>query len=162
MTENQENFENLVKEYKLIEKKFNLPEFEKLQEDFDLNKITEREGGILIRDVRRAIGEKIAGYLHFFETLSNPTAPPLFVYTFLKNLSDNNKKEIKDIYKELSRMQIKLIKLDTIFNEKDEIDFIKETYSGWQKMKKRIYSLVDNFEKEFEKSSNETEKSYFG
>ena len=54
------------------------------------------------------------------------------------------------------------IKLDTIFNEKLEADFIKNAFNAWQPMKKKVYTLLETFEKEFEKNSEIKEKSYFG
>jgi hypothetical protein len=158
----EKDFEKFVEEYEVVEKKYGLPSFEKMQEDFDIGKLAEKEGGIFIRGVRRVIAEKIAGYLHFFETLLNPSSPPMFVFSFLKNLKESDKKEIKEIYKELARMQIKLIKMDTMYSEKTEIEFIKKTFSDWQKIKKQIYALVEIFEKEFEKSAVDKERSYFG
>jgi len=152
----------LKEEYKKIEEKFSLPPFEKFEEDFDMEKILDKDEGILVRDIRRVILEKLAGYLHLFETLINPSSPPMFVFAFMKNLSEQDKKEIKDVYKELSRLQIETIKLDTIFDENKEAAFIKKAYSEWQDLKKRIYKLVETFEKEFEKSTETKEKSYFG
>lgn len=152
----------LKEDYKKIEEKFSLPSFEKLEEDFDMEKILEKEEGILVRDVRRVILEKLAGYLHLFETLINPSSPPMFVFAFMKNLSEQDKKEIKEVYKELSRLQIETIKLDTVFNESKEAGFVKKAYSQWQDLKKKIYTLVETFEKEFEKSTENKEKSYFG
>lgn len=156
------DFEKLKKDYADVEKRLDLPSFDKMQEDFDIEKLSEKEGGFLVRDVRRVVAEKITGYLHFFETLLNPSSPPMFVFGFLKGLSESDKKEIKEIYKELARMQIRLIKLDTIYKEEEEADFIKKTFTKWQEIKKKISSLVEIFEKEFEKSTVEKEKSYFG
>jgi hypothetical protein len=158
----ERSIKTLKEDYKKIEEKFSLPLFEKFEEDFDVEKILEKEEGILIRDIRRVMIEKLSGYLHLFETLINPTSPPMFVFTFIKNLSEKDKKEIKEIYKELSRLQIETIKLDTIFDEKNEANFVKKAYSKWQDLKKKIYDLVEIFEKEFEKSTENKEKSYFG
>ncbi len=158
----ERTIKSIKEDYKKIEEKFNLPAFEKLVEDFDIEKISEKEEGLLIRDIRRAIAEKISGYLHLFEMLMNPASPPMFVFSFMKNLSEQDKKEIKDIYKELARIQIFTIKLDTIYNENKEGEFIKKTFTNWEGLKKKIYSLVEIFEKEFEKNSETKEKSYFG
>ena len=38
----------------------------------------------------------------------------------------------------------------------------KKTFTNWEGLKKKIYSLVEIFEKEFEKNSETKEKSYFG
>ena len=158
----ERSIKDIENEYVKIEKKFQLPEFAKLIEDFDVDKIAEKEGGILIRDVRRTINDKLSAYLHLFETLMNPSSPPIFVLTFLKNLTDDNRKLIKEIYKNLSKIQLSNMKLDTIFDEKKEAEFIKNSFNEWQPMKKKVYSLFGDFEQEFEKNSESKEKSYFG
>lgn len=153
----------LVKEdYKKIEEKFNLPPFEKMMEDFDMEKLSEKEEGYMVRDVRRIVAEKIGAYMHLFEMLMNPSSPPMFVFSFMKNLSEQDKKVIKEVYKELSKIQIITIKLDTIYDEKKEADFIKKTNANWQILKKKVYALAETFEKEFEKNAETKEKSYFG
>lgn len=158
----EKSVKELEEEYQKLEKKFQLPKFEKLIEDFDVDKIVEKEGGIMIRDVRRVINDKLSAYLHLFETLLHPSSPPMFVMTFLKNTTEDDKKAIREVYKELSKMQMANIKLDTVFNEKNEADFIKNSFNSWQSIKKRIYALVEIFEKEFEKNAEVKEKSYFG
>ncbi|MEI7718500.1 MAG: hypothetical protein WCI72_01420 [archaeon] len=158
----ERSLKSIKEDYKKIEEKLSLPSFEKLMEDFDMEKLSEKEEGLLVRDVRRIITEKISAYLHLFEMLINPTSPPMFVFAFLKNLSEQDKKEIKEVYKELSKLQIVTIKLDTIYDEKKEADFIKKANSTWQDLKKKVYKLVETFEKEFEKNVETKEKSYFG
>ena len=156
------NLKDVEADYVKLEKKFDLPKFDKLIEDFDSDKILEKEDGILIRDVRRTINDKLSAYLHLFETLVSPSSPPLFVLTFLKNTSDADKKLIKEIYKELSKIQITNMKLDTIFDEKKEAEFIKNSFAKWQSMKKKVYTLFETFECEFERNAETKEKSYFG
>ncbi|VVB79698.1 Uncharacterised protein [uncultured archaeon] len=148
--------------YLKIAKSYSLPDFEKLREDFDIDKTLETEDSFLLRDIRRTIVDKLSGYLHLFEGLINPSNSPMFVFSFMKTLSEKDKAEIKDIYKELSRMQIASMKLDTVYSEKSEALAVQNYFSDWQKLKKRIYSLVENFEKEFERISEEKNKSYFG
>jgi hypothetical protein len=74
-----------------------------LSEDFDIEKVLEKEG-FLLRNIRRAISEKIVAYLHFFETLINPSSPPMFVFSFLKNLNEKDKQGIKDCYKKIKQV----------------------------------------------------------
>lgn len=158
----ERSLEYVKNEYEKLAKKFDLPKFDKLVEDFDSDKILEKEGEILIRDIRRTMNDKLSAYLHLFETLLNPSSPPLFVLTFLKNISDENRKLIKETYKELSKMQLTNMKLDTVYEEKNEAEFIQSSFNSWQNIKKKTYTLFGDFEKEFERNSETKEKSYFG
>lgn len=147
--------------YGKLKLKHGLPEFEKLAEDFDIEKIENKESIFLIREIRRATNEKITAYLHLFETLINPNAPPMFVFSILRNSSDKNKNIVKEIYKILSKMQIEAMKLDTIYKEDAEVKFINETFKMWQGLKLRIYKLIENFEANFEEGETSQSRSYF-
>ena len=160
--EQEKTVEEIKAEYEKIAKKHDLPNFEKFREDFDIDKLLEKAEGFLIRDVRRTMTEKISAYLHVFETFVNPASPPLFVFTFLKNYTEVDKKKINKIYMELTKLQIANMKLDTIYNEKSEIEFIKKTFASWQDLKKDIYSIIERFGEELDKNSETKEKSYFG
>ena len=148
--------------YNELAQKHSLPEFTKIAEDFDIEKIQDKESLFLIREIRRAINEKITAYLHLFETLINPTSPPMFVFSILRNISSQDKETIKKIYKALSRTQIEIMKLDTIYNEKEEAKFINETFIIWQEFKPTIYKLIENLEANFETDDTAKKRSYFG
>ena len=148
--------------YNELKLKHNLPEFEKLAEDFDIEKITDKEPIFPTREIRRVINEKITAYLHLFETLINPNAPPMFIFSILRNTSDKNKDNIREIYKTLSKIQVEAMKLDTIYKEDAEIKFINETFEAWQKLKLTIYKLIENFEASFEENDTSQKRSYFG
>ncbi|MBS3088012.1 hypothetical protein J4226_05455 [Candidatus Pacearchaeota archaeon] len=148
-------------EYEELKLKHNLPDFKALAEDFDIEKIADKETIFLAREVRRAINEKVTAYIHLFETLINPTSPPMFVFKILKNMSEQEKEQIQEFYKVLSKTQIEIMKLDTVYSEKDEVKFINKTFKVWQEMKTKIYSLFASFEINFENDDISKKRSYF-
>lgn len=152
---------NLKKTYEKLREKYNLPEFEKLSEDFDIEKNIEKESNFILREIRRTISEKISAYLQLFEILINPSAPPMFIFSILRNISKEDKIVIKEIYKTISKMQIEAMRLDVIYKEDAEEKFIKETFDTWQKLKPTIYKLVEEFETNFEEDDASNKKSYF-
>jgi len=147
--------------YGELKSRYDLPTFEALAQDFDIEKIAEKETGFLAREIRRAINEKITAYIHLFETLINPTTPPMFVFKILKNLSTKEKESAQEFYKVLSKTQIKVMKLDTIYSEKEEVKFINETFKIWQEIKSQIHTLFESFEKNFENGDTLRGQSYF-
>lgn len=148
-------------EYEKLKENYDLPELEKLCEDFDVEKILDKETIFLIREIRRTMNDKISAYIHLFEMLINPSGPPMFVFRILKNMSAEEKEEIQNFYKTLSKTQLKVMKLDTVYSEKDEANFIIETFSVWQDMKKKIHKLFSSFEENFEKDDTSKGRSYF-
>lgn len=147
--------------YEELKAKHALPEFEKLSEDFDLEKNIDKESNFLVREIRRTIIERTSAYLQLFETLVNPSAPPMFIFSILKNVSVENKNVMKEIYKTLSRIQIEAMKLDIIYKEDAEVEFIGETFEEWQKLKPMIYKLIEEFETNFENDDASGKRSYF-
>ena len=158
--ENEEfDFESAYNELK---QKHDLPEFKRLAEDFDIEKISDKEPLFLIREIRRTINEKFSAYMHLFETLINPTAPPMFIFSVLRGIKEEDKESIKEIYKKLSKSQIKVMKLDTIYSEQGEIKFIKDAFTEWQDLKKTIYRIIENLDENIGKDDNSKKRGYFG
>jgi hypothetical protein len=160
MEQEPEEFE-LEEHYNELKKQHSLPDFVALSQDFDIEKIAEKETLFLAREVRRTINEKITAYLHLFETLINPNSPPMFIFKVLKNISSADKQKIQDLYKIMSKTQIKTMQLDTIYSEKEEIKFINETFKLWQEIKPEIHTLFESFETNFENGNTSKERSYF-
>ncbi len=160
MEEEKTDYITLKEEYNKLD--YTLPDFEKLNEDFEVAKHLEEENQFLIRDIRKIMGQKFSAYLQLFELLKNPTSSPMFVYSLLRNISEEDKKLIKEIYKELSIFQVQSMKLDTIYSEQLESEFLNNGFDKWQELKCQILNLLDkiDFKKEEEKES--VKNGYFG
>ena len=154
--------EELKKSYGAFVKKYSLPEFDDLAQEFDVEKTEEKSGKFILRKIRRIIVEKISAYLHLFETFMNPSSAPMLIILMLKTATEGDKKEIEDVYRKLAKIEIGSIKLDTIYSEKNEAEMIVSIYSEWQKLKTRIFDLIVKFDDNFDINSKETRKGYFG
>ncbi|MDD2444797.1 MAG: hypothetical protein PHX15_01515 [Candidatus Nanoarchaeia archaeon] len=160
MEDNKKKLEELRIEYDLF--KYNLPSFQSLLDDFDLLKVCEKDSGYLLRDIRRTIVEKLNGYLQLFEFFLNPISPPLFIISLVRYFNNEDKKLIKQMYNEISKLNLLSLKLDTIYNEEKEAEFIKNSYEKWSFLKKQIYDLLDKINFENEKSNLDNNSNYFG
>lgn len=154
--------EILKKQYEPLKKKYKLPEFSELNKEFEIEKIQEKETDFLLREIRRAISEKMAAFLKLFELFLNPQAAPLFILTSLKNLTLKEKEMIENIYKELVKLEIISINLDIEYNEKEEVKFIIEAMKKWKEIKLFAKEIVDFLIKFQNKNTEKKEKSYFG
>ncbi len=154
--------ENLKKEYVKFESKYKLPSFQKLNEDFDIEKTAEHESEMVLRDIRKAIMDKSLAYLRFLELFLNPTNAPFFFFAILKNLGADDKKKIEGIYKELGEFEIDAIELDNEYAEKKEADFIKKGFKKWQEIKGEMKIIVESLRRSWKANSDKKEKAYFG
>jgi len=160
--ESCKSIEELKKEYENLAKKHDLPDFREMAEDFEIEKVLEKEAVFLIRDIRRTMAERVSGYLHLFENLINPSSPHVLIFSILKNMKEEERKKMRKIYQQLAKIQLDALKLDTIYDENNEADYILKTFGEWQQLKKEIHSLLGNLSEELKENFGSKENSYFG
>ena len=158
----ESKLEKLKKDYLKIQKKYNLPEFDKLNRDFSIEKTADSETDFLIREIRKVIAEKMSGYLRFTEMLINPTNAPIFVFSIIKNLGVREKKDLSEMYKKMAKNEIKLIGIDIEFSEEKEAEFIKDSYKLWQRLKRDFLNIVGTIEKNWDNKFEVDKKGYVG
>lgn len=161
-TEHSEDIKRMREDYTPLKEKYGLPEFEILAEDFDIERIAERETSFVLRDIRKVINDKISGALHLFETLANPVSPPMFIFLMLKNASEDETKKIKELYKKIAKIEIGVLKLDTKYDENQEAVFIKSVFKKWQTLKVEIKQIIDKLDEKFEMNDSSSKKGYYG
>lgn len=156
------SLEDLKKNYKKIQEKHNLPIFEKLNEDFSIEKISEYETDILIREVRKFIAEKFSNYLRFVETILNPVNAPPFIFSVITSINQDDKKILAEIYKKLAKNEVLSIEVDINFSEKIEAEYIKRAYDMWQEIKKDLMKIIEAVKRNWDNKFEANNKSYFG
>lgn len=156
MTENI-NLELLKQEYFIFKEKYDIPEFEKLNEFFDIEEI-DVESDFLLRKIRRIISERIAGYLRFSETMLNPSNAPLFFFKLIKKLDENDREKLKKIYEKLGKYEIEIIKRDLKYSEEKEAEFIKKSYEIFDKQISKefleIIKKIENGDSDYKENNN--------
>ena len=152
--------EDVKEEYNTLKVKYKLPEFEQLAEEFDVERVAEKETSFLVREIRRAISEKVSAFLHLFETFMNPSSAPVFIFSMIKNLDDGDKEKVKEIYKKLSMIEIKILKLDVSYNIEKEVEFIKDTNKEWQTIKQDSIKILDKLGEGFDISNSSSKRGY--
>jgi|TARA_Y100000296_G_scaffold41148_2_gene47438 hypothetical protein len=162
MTKNESDLENLKKDYKKIQKKYNLPEFEKLNKDFNIEKTAETETDYLIREVRRLMADKFANYLRFVETLLNPVNAPMSIFSIVKTLKTEEKNKLTEIYKKLLRNEVDHLELEVSFSEEKEAKYIKESYETWLGIQKDFVDIIKTIKGNWDNKVEKNNKGYFG
>ncbi|MFH1249155.1 MAG: hypothetical protein V1660_03315 [archaeon] len=154
--------ENFKKDYEKLQKKYSLPVFKQLNEDFEIERIADHESDMLLREIRKAITEKAVAFLRFVELLLNPTNAPFFMFAIIKNLTPADKKHIEGLYQNLCEFEIKAIALDMEYAEKNEAEFIKYAAKKWSSMHADMRELGNLIETAWHASSEKKERNYFG
>jgi hypothetical protein len=145
--------------YGKLEKKYKLPTFMELNENFEIEKI-ERESDILLRAVRKVLMEKIMNSLGFIEMLLNPMSAPRMYLPYVKTMSIADKEKIDRTYGALADLVVLSLKQELDYDEKGEAELILSIYGVWKKIKPDFGEVMDGISKPVEVLKKE--KSYFG
>ena len=89
--------ERLKKRFEEKQKQYNLPDFQTLNEVFEIEKISQHDTEMVLREARKHIVDKAISYLRFLELILNPANAPLFIFGLTKNLEASDKKLIEDL-----------------------------------------------------------------
>jgi len=138
------NLDKLKKQYSELKKKYKLPSFDELNQDFDVEKLQEKETEHLVKNMRRIMVEKIANIVRFLELIYSPgeSPTPMFVFAMMKNIKPETKKVIEKLYKELSSIEISSLPLDIHHDEKAEAIFVYDTYKKWASFKPELSEIT--------------------
>lgn len=156
------DLEILKEKYAVLEKKYNLPSFKAINEDFDIEKLQEKDTDMLAREIRRTMLEKNLAYLRFIEMILNPSQAPMFLLVFVKNIESVDRKALNDLYLELGRYETASLSLDNIYGEDKEADFVKMFFKKWQEVKDKFAKIMVSLDESWDKESIKKEKGYLG
>ncbi len=151
----------LKSEYDTMAKKYSLPKFESLNEDFNVEKI-KKETAYILRTVRRAMMDRVASYLGFIEALAHPVNAPPFMLVYIKSIDEEDKNNIESIYKEINDINLSTFILEIDYSEKAEAEAIKSIYERWGKVKQKFKKIFSGMQKSWNAISEKKEKTYFG
>ncbi len=151
--------EETKNKYNELSKKFKLPTFKELDEDFEIGKI-ERDSDCFLRTVRKQMMEKVVNSLGFLEMLLNPVNAPRIYMGYVKSLNSEDRQMIEKIYSILGELSITSIDSELMYSEKKEADLINKIYAAWNAIKPDFKKILENMKKP--NIISKKEKSYFG
>ena len=134
-----EELECLKAEYEKLRKKYNLPQFEELDEEFEIRKVD--YDLFLIREIRRLVLSK----LDFVASLLEPILDPgksLHSMIETKFFEKYNIELMFDFYKKLWKIIHEGISA-SLTSEKAEAEFIKDVWKQWPEIKKQSIEYAD-------------------
>ena len=152
---------DLKSQYNVLTRKYKLPTFKEVNEIFEIDRI-ERDTDCILREVRKAMMDKIISYIRLVEMMLNPAqAPPMFMM-FVKSISDGDRKVMEEVYKNFIELELRSLKLEIDYAEEDEAKAIKHIIDVWHETEPSLRSLIGIMEKNWNSKSEKKEKAYFG
>lgn len=153
------DIDQLKKAYEILEKKYKLPSFKELNENFEIEKIR-RGHDLLVRIIRKTMMEKVINSLGFSEALLNPVNAPRIYLVYIKSMTAEDKSDLDKIYSTLSELVINSLGLEIDYSEKEEAEMINKIVKAWNSIKPSFRKVIAKMQNPV--ASVSKEKSYFG
>lgn len=143
----------IEEEYKKL--KYNLPDFKKLDEEFEISNIQGLEDKkFLIRFIRRKINEKVIFFCRIVESIIYPQSPNFISLVESRIFNEEEKQGMAEFYKKLMNYEKESLILDVESDDKQSVKYINELFSNWSEIKKQMVDIT----KKMQKAWNEKEK----
>jgi len=150
----------IKEKYEVLRKKHPLPSFDEVNNEFELVTIDSEE--FFSRLVRRKISEKIEMLCKRIEEILSPDTNITAMNEY-KFLSDDERKDLFEIYKKLMKVYRESMCLDLQPDEKKDAEFIKDTFSAWKSIRDSLCALFKKVSESWEKETDIKESlAYFG
>ena len=147
-------------EYDELRKKYKLPSFDEVNYEFEISTLDVNKIPSLSRGILRAICNKMGLFLNYVEPVISPNPQGLHGYIEIQNTTNDEKKEIFEFYKDLSKKYHKAYSTELTEKEEEIIKEIKNVLKYWDSVRvrfKKISEVINKaWEKELEKEKNET------
>jgi len=153
---------DLKKNYEKLQKKYSLPSFDDLNRDFYIERVSDVETDYILREVRKFISDRYSNYMRFVEAILNPVNAPMFVFSIIKILGKEDKKQLEGIYTRFMQIELDLIELDIQSSELREAEFIKKSFKEWQEFKKSMATVFETIKKNNGTKPEKNNGNYFG
>jgi len=158
----ESKLQKLKEKYKDLKKEYNLPEFDELNKEFSIEKISDVETDFLMREIGRVMSDKFSSYLRITEMMLNPINSPIFVFSMVKAMGEDEKKKLSEAYKELTKIELNLIELDVNFSMKKQAEFIINSYKSWKEIKGYFSEVISKVKSKWDSKHENNNKAYFG
>ena len=147
-------------EYDELRKKYKLPSFDEVNYEFEISALDVNKIPSLSRGILRAICNKMGLLLNYVEPVISPNPQGLHGYIEIQNTTNDEKKEIFEFYKDLSKKYHKAYSTELTEKEEEIIKEIKNVLKYWDSVRvrfKKISEVINKaWEKELEKEKIET------
>lgn len=147
--------------YKHFGKKYKLPDFSKLDHEFEISLI--EADRFLLRAIIQKMVEKAEFHSMLIENILSPDSANFCSMHECKFFSEEEKEKLFSLYKTLMKYNRRALEVSFTRNEKEEAAFIKDFFNEWDTLKKELLPVVGVMKKSWEKdTSMKEELEYLG
>ncbi len=143
---------DIKNEYQKLAKKYNLPDYDELDLDFEISTIEKKK--FLLREIRRKILDKIDGIKEILESVIQPDANSFSSIYESRIFDDEGINMVYTIYKTVMILNRTATIVNLRADEKEEAEYIKNTFIEWQKLKPNLINYLEKIKNEWQKETS--------
>lgn len=154
---------DIKKEYELLSRKYKLPSFEDIDNEFEVSGIEDINKKFLIRIIRRRINDKVVFFNRILESILQPNASSFVHLHESKFFSDEEKQEILSSFRKLMGLERESLGLDIEPDIEKDVEFINKVFIEFNEIKKKTKKVASVLEEAWSKEEEKVvSESYFG
>ncbi len=151
----------LKQAYDKLKQKYMLPDYDELNMAFEIEDIDDNSG-LILQNIRKKMHEKIKKYAEIIENIVQPETNLQDLYE-AKYVNDSTKESAYTLFKKLMLILRKSNLVSIENKEKENSEFIKETFDEYTKLKPEIAKHLEKLKNAWQKDTNiKNDLSYFG
>ncbi len=152
---------DIEKEYAALSKKYKLPDFKSLDEEFEASSFDSEK--FLLKGIIRKIAEKLELYIDLIGSLVHPDGSSISSMYEIRFFSDNEKNEMYILFKKMMKCYRNAIEEILANDAKEQAQFLNSFFAEWMEMKKSLRRHISRMKESWEKESTiEEDLGYFG
>ena len=151
---------DLKKEYEILKSKYKLPDFNILNNEFEISSIDKKD--FLLKLIRRKMNDKLIMFCRIIENIVFPSSQNPFTNYESTFFDENKRKQLLKLHKKLMIYERQSLLLDITPDDMDDADYIKDLTKEWSDFKKETHETVKEMQKSWHTEAKDEEEDYFG
>lgn len=150
-------------EYNKLRKKYNLPDFDKLDNEFEISNIKEDiDKKFLLRSIRRRINDRIIAFCNLLEGILSPDPSSMICLHENRFFNEDYRERISNFLTDLMRLERESLIMDIDFSDKQDAEFINSVFGRWDDIKQFMCKVANDMKQGWKKEEKGTNEHYFG
>ncbi len=157
-------YEEFKQAYEVWQKKYNLPAFKILEDEFDLylSDVEKIPKDVVLASIRRRMQEKIGGVVHLMEEITFPNNGSIVSLHEAKFLSDAQKETVGALMQKMMFFERKALILDLKPAISTDAEFINSFMKEWPEMLKQLVTVLESLRDGWKETDKKEILHYFG
>ena len=138
------DLKDLPKAYETLHKKYTLPTYADLNNEFELLYISATLASLdfPLRFIRRRVADRLANAVGYLQSILQPNPGSFVLMRESSFFSNEEKQKIGDLLQQMITLERTSFVLDLQGNEQQDAKYIQETFKQWLVLKKTYASFV--------------------